>query len=213
MPDIAGPGILGKNVHHYRVKLGNAPPYLACVEIYKVPYKLTKIRANSPELPVIMIVQNQPKRTDQELIDTAVRAVNAGCCEFLIKPLYREKIENIMDTFLPNHDVSTTISADDPNNPGNCLYQIVGKSAKLAQTVNLAKRIAPTSAPVLISGESGTGKELFSYLVHHKSKRTRGPYIRVNCAALSDSLLESELFGHEKGAFTGAYIQHKGRFE
>jgi transcriptional regulator with PAS, ATPase and Fis domain len=89
----------------------------------------------------------------------------------------------------------------------------VGRSAKLFQTVNLAKRIAPTSAPVLISGESGTGKELISYLIHHKSRRAQGPYIKVNCAALSDSLLESELFGHEKGAFTGAYTQRKGRFE
>jgi two-component system response regulator HydG len=89
----------------------------------------------------------------------------------------------------------------------------VGKSLKLARTVELAKKIAPTSAPVLISGESGTGKELISFLIHHHSKRVLGPYVRVNCAALSDSLLESELFGHEKGAFTGAYTQRKGRFE
>ena len=83
----------------------------------------------------------------------------------------------------------------------------------MVQTVELAKKIAPTSAPVLVSGESGTGKELISYLIHYNSKRARGPYIKVNCAALSDSLLESELFGHEKGAFTGAYNQRKGRFE
>jgi transcriptional regulator with PAS, ATPase and Fis domain len=81
------------------------------------------------------------------------------------------------------------------------------------QTANLAKRIAPTSAPVLISGESGTGKELFAYLIHQKSRRAQGSYIRINCAALSESLLESELFGHEKGAFTGAHAQRKGRFE
>jgi DNA-binding NtrC family response regulator len=174
---------------------------------------LKKIRTNSPELPVIMIAKNQPRVSSRELIDTVVRAIQAGCCDFLTKPLDREKIENILDTFLPNHKISTIISADDPRRPGQWLYQIVGKSAKLTQTVNLAKRIAPTSVPVLISGESGTGKELFSYLVHHKSKRAQGPYIRVNCAALNDSLLESELFGHEKGAFTGAYIQRKGRFE
>jgi len=89
----------------------------------------------------------------------------------------------------------------------------VGSSAKLQQTVSIAKRIAPTLAPVLISGESGTGKELISYLVHHESKRAEGPYVKVNCAALSDSLVESELFGHEKGSFTGAYSQRKGRLE
>jgi transcriptional regulator with PAS, ATPase and Fis domain len=77
----------------------------------------------------------------------------------------------------------------------------------------LAKKIAPTSAPVLVGGESGTGKELISYIIHQNSKRAGGPYIRVNCAALTESLLESELFGHEKGAFTGAHSQRKGRFE
>jgi len=174
---------------------------------------LKKIQTDSPELPVVMITKNQPWASSQELIDTAVKAIKAGCCDFLLKPLDREKIEDILDTFLPNHKISTIISADDPSKSGQYLYQIVGKSAKLAQVAELAKRIAPTSVPVLISGESGTGKELFSYLVHHKSKRAQGPYIRVNCAALNDSLLESELFGHEKGAFTGAYFQRKGRFE
>jgi DNA-binding NtrC family response regulator len=89
----------------------------------------------------------------------------------------------------------------------------VGKSPQLLQTIMLAERFAPTSVPVLITGESGTGKELISLLVHYQSRRAVGPFVRVNCAALSDSLLESELFGHEKGAFTGAYAQRKGRFE
>ena len=111
---------------------------------------------------------------------------------------------------LPNRRVATAASAQESN---RCLYQIVGKSPRMLQTIALAERIAPTSVPVLISGESGTGKELISLLIHHKSRRALGPFVRVNCAALSDSLLESELFGHEKGAFTGAYAQRKGRFE
>ena len=180
---------------------------------------LRKIRANSPELPVVMATSNEPRpsegldeqrATSDELIETAVKAIHAGCCDFLIKPLQPEKIESLLDTFLPNHSISTIASAQEDI---RCLYQIVGRSEKLAQTVNLAKRIAPTSAPVLITGESGTGKELISYLIHHESRRAQGPYIKVNCVALSDSLLESELFGHEKGAFTGAYTQRKGRFE
>ena len=176
---------------------------------------LRKIRANSPELPVVMVTSDErraPPLRDgsDELIETAVKAIRAGCCDFLIKPLQREKIERLLDTFLPNHSVSTIASAQEDI---RCLYQIVGRSEKLVQTINLAKRIAPTSAPVLISGESGTGKELISYLTHHESRRAQGPYIKVNCVALSDSLLESELFGHEKGAFTGAYTQRKGRFE
>jgi len=173
---------------------------------------LEKIKANWPELPVIMMTKAQSRnlQNQQRTIETAVRAIRLGCCDFLIKPLDCEKIETLLDTFLPNHSVLTVASAHEDT---RCLYRIVGRSAKLVQTVNLAERIAPTSAPVLISGESGTGKELLSYLIHQKSKRAQGSYIKINCAALSDSLLESELFGHEKGAFTGAYAQRKGRFE
>jgi DNA-binding NtrC family response regulator len=178
---------------------------------------LQNIRANSPEMPVVMIAKNRrPKakgreqQADCELVETVVRAVRMGCYDFLSKPLDREKIENLLDTLLPNHGVSTIASAYEST---NCLYRIVGRSAKMLQTIDLAKRVAPTSAPVLITGESGTGKELLSYLIHYKSRRAQGAYIKVNCAALSDSLLESELFGHEKGAFTGAYNQRKGRFE
>jgi len=181
---------------------------------------LRKIRANSPEMPVVMMakVRNQQQTvqmdTKHSLLSTAtqmaVKAVRAGCCDFLIKPLDRQKVEHLLDTFLPNHTVATQAGAEQNE---RTLCRIVGRSTKLFQTINLAERIAPTSAPVLISGESGTGKELISYFIHHKSKRAQGPYIKVNCAALSDSLLESELFGHEKGAFTGAYAQRKGRFE
>jgi two-component system response regulator HydG len=178
---------------------------------------LQKIRADSPEMPVVMIAKSQkPKakgkeqQTGKELIETAVTAVRMGCYDFLIKPLDSQKIENLLDTFLPNHAVSTISSAYECT---NCLYRIVGRNPKMVQTIELAKRVAPTSAPVLITGESGTGKELLSFLIHQRSRRVQGAYIKVNCAALSDSLLESELFGHEKGAFTGAYNQRKGRFE
>jgi DNA-binding NtrC family response regulator len=174
---------------------------------------LQKIRENSPELPVFMtadIREQKEQEATEALIETAVNAVRMGCNDFLIKPLDREKVENIIDTYLPNHPISTIASACEG---ADRLYQIVGKHPKMLQTIELAGRVAPTSAPVLICGESGTGKELLSFLIHHKSRRAEGAYIKVNCAALSDSLLESELFGHEKGAFTGAYNQHKGRFE
>jgi DNA-binding NtrC family response regulator len=168
---------------------------------------LAKIKAQWPELPVIMATQAQ---NQQVVIKIAVRAIQQGCCDFLVKPFDYEKIETLLDALLPNHSVSTVAAAHEDT---RCLYRIVGRSARLIQTVNLAKKIAPTSAPVLISGESGTGKELLSYLIYRESKRSNGSYVKINCAALSDSLLESELFGHEKGAFTGAYAQRKGRFE
>jgi DNA-binding NtrC family response regulator len=173
---------------------------------------LERIRANWPELPVVMIAnaENRKMQNEQQTIETAVRAIRGGCCDFLVKPLDRRKVESLLDTLLPNHRVWMIASAYEG---ANRLYRIVGKSTKLTQTIELAKRVAPTSVPVLISGESGAGKELISYLIHQESRRTQGPYIKVNCTALSDSLLESELFGHEKGAFTGAYNQRKGRFE
>jgi len=173
---------------------------------------LAKIRTNWPELPVVMLtkVERPGLQSQQHTIEMAVKAIRQGCCDFLIKPLDCEKIESLLDTFLPNHSIASIASAHEDT---RCLYRIVGRSESLVQTVELAKRIAPTSAPVLISGESGTGKELIAYLVHHESRRAQGPYIKINCTALSSSLLESELFGHEKGAFTGAYSQRKGRFE
>jgi DNA-binding NtrC family response regulator len=170
---------------------------------------LQKIRTNSPELPVIMFSDAQTS-SHQQTVETAVKAIHSGCSDFLIKPLNKEKIEKILETFVPNHNVSVIACSEQGDEN---LYTIVGKSARLIQTVELAKRIAPTSISILISGESGTGKELISNLIKQNSKRSQGPYIKVNCAALSDSLLESELFGHEKGAFTGAYNRRIGRFE
>jgi DNA-binding NtrC family response regulator len=177
----------------------------ACFEL------LGRIRTHRPELPVVLIQSACGGQADPQcLADSAVMAVRAGFCELLTLPLCREKIETILEIYLPDHPVQAGASAVEN---GREIFAIVGKSAKLSGAISLARRIAPTSAPVLISGESGTGKELISYLIHLESKRADGPYIRVNCSALNESLLESELFGHEKGAFTGAYSQRKGRFE
>ncbi len=173
---------------------------------------LAKIRTGWPELPVVMVAGNDGRKTyaRQQIIETAVRAIRAGCCDFLPQPVSRDRLEKLLDTIVPNRPVQTIASTEEGT---GCVYTIVGKSPNLIQTVALARKVAPTSAPVLISGDSGTGKELISYVVHYSSRRAQGPFVKVNCAALSETLLESELFGHEKGAFTGAYTQRKGRFE
>ncbi len=173
---------------------------------------LKRIAMNWPELPVVMIADppRAGSRGQRQIVARAVVAVRGGCKDVMVRPLKPAQVETLLNTFLPNHAVSTAASAHEDT---RCLYRIVGRSPNVLQTVELAKRIAPTSAPVLISGDSGTGKELMAYLVHHRSRRAQGPYIKVNCAALSDSLLESELFGHEKGAFTGAHARRRGRFE
>ena len=175
---------------------------------------LGEIRAAAPEMPVVMMGGSPGEASADSLLQlgtqAAVRAIQAGCRDFLLKPLDGRAVDNLLESLLPNRRVATAASAQEAGRP---LYQIVGRSSKLIQTITLAERIAPTSVPALISGESGTGKELVALLIHHKSRRALGPFVQVNCAALSDSLLESELFGHEKGAFTGAYTQRKGRFE
>jgi len=173
-----------------------------------------EIRSRAPETPIVVMARPGEESDDADLLhcgtQAAVQAILAGCRDFLLKPLKRETVERLLEALLPNRPVAT---ADCAQEADRCLYQIVGRSPELMRTIALAERIAPTSVPVLVSGESGTGKELVALLLHHKSRRALGPFVRVNCAALSDTLLESELFGHEKGAFTGAYAQRKGRFE
>ena len=132
--------------------------------------------------------------------------LQAGFSDVLVKPVTSERIEKLIHSL-------TNENPDEEKSRRDDFERIVGKSDKIKQTVELAKQVAPTSAAVLVSGESGTGKELVSRLIHRLSKRADKPFIQVNCAALSDTLLESELFGHEKGAFTGANTRRKGRFE
>ncbi|MGB2819957.1 MAG: sigma-54 dependent transcriptional regulator [Phycisphaerae bacterium] len=164
---------------------------------------LLAAKAEMPELPVVMLGSGGSVRQ-------AVRAVRAGCEDFLVKPVSPGTLATLFETLLPNRDVPLAAAAEGGS---RCLYRIVGGSRELLEVMTVARKVAPTSVPVLITGESGTGKELISYYVHSNSSRAHGPYVRVNCAALSESLLESELFGHERGAFTGAYSQRKGRFE
>ena len=173
---------------------------------------LAKIKKDTPELPVVMIAADNYGETctSRQIVETAVKAMLAGCRDFLSQPVSQENIEKLLDTIIPCKTVQAVISAEEG---ANCVYKIIGSSPALVQTVRLAQKVAATSAPVLISGESGTGKELISYVVHYGSRRAQGPFVKINCAALSETLLESELFGHEKGAFTGAYSQRKGRFE
>jgi len=188
-------------------------------------HTVRQLRANQPELPLIMVagiddlgICRSGKETEDSgegvwfrlTAEAVQQALGTGANELLIKPLDRDQVDHLLDRFLPAHRVSHLASAEEATRR---LYQIVGTCPSMVRVMELACRVAPTSAPVLISGESGSGKELFSCLIHHRSRRALGPYVQVNCAALNESLLESELFGHEKGAFTGAYAQHKGRFE
>ncbi len=164
---------------------------------------LNAIKEIHPEMPVI-------KLTKDTTSQSAVKAVKIGFADVITAPLDINELNEILDRFCPNHKTNII----QPSlNIKNAAFQIIGQSKTLEKTIEIARKVAPTSAPVLISGESGTGKELIAKLIHSTSKRANAPYVKVNCAAINESLLESELFGHEKGAFTGAHQQHKGRFE
>jgi two-component system response regulator HydG len=147
-------------------------------------------------------------------IETAVEAMRSGAFDFVQKPVDLEQIELRVARAIEHRrllaevtELRASLSAQ------RAAQEIVGDSAALRAAVDLALRVAPTRSTVLITGETGTGKELIASLIHRSSPRADGPLVKVNCAALPETLLESELFGHERGAFTGADRQRIGRFE
>lgn len=168
---------------------------------------LKEARSLHPEITVVIM-------TAFGTIEGAVAAIREGAYDYLTKPIdleeldlliqrIRERTQLISENRLLKEQLAQKFS----------FSGIVSQSAAMEQVLNTAGRVAQSKAPVLIRGESGTGKELIAKAIHFSSPRKDKPFIAVNCAALNESLLESELFGHEKGAFTGAERQHRGRFE
>jgi len=147
-------------------------------------------------------------------VDTAVEAMKRGAYDFVTKPLNLDKVEILIARALQgrkleqeNRDLRQQVDER------YGLENIIGESPALHEVLDTIKQVAPSSANVLIEGESGTGKELAAHAIHNLSRRKQGKFVVVHCAALSPALLESELFGHEKGAFTGAHERRIGRFE
>lgn len=168
---------------------------------------LEKIKESLPDLPVIMM-------TAHGTVDKAVEAMQKGAYTYILKPfendrlvLFAKKAISTYQVVKENRMLRDAVSSQ---------YQfanIVGKSKPMKDIFETVKKVAPTQATVLIQGESGTGKELVAKAIHFNSPRHDKPFVPVNCSAFVDTLLESELFGHEKGAFTGASAMKKGRFE
>ena len=144
-------------------------------------------------------------------IDTAVNCIKAGAYDFIQKPL---DLNRILIT-LKNATEKTTLVAQNRilRKKTDNRYTIVGESEQIRHVKDVIARVAPTDARVLITGSNGTGKELVAHNLHMQSNRASAPFIEVNCAAIPSELIESELFGHEKGSFTSAIKQHKGKFE
>ena len=147
-------------------------------------------------------------------VDTAVEAMKRGAYDFVTKPLNLDKVEMLIARALSSRRLEQENRAlRQEVDERFALENILGESPALREVLDTIRQVAPSSANVLIEGESGTGKELAAHAIHNLSRRHKGRFITVHCAALSPQLLESELFGHEKGAFTGAYERRIGRFE
>ena len=166
-----------------------------------------RVTTETPGIPVIVL-------TGHGSIDAAVDAMKAGAYDFLTKPLNLDQLNLIVKRALENRELSLQhkLLKDEVESSAS-LEQMIGKSSEMQKVFSMIKKVAPAKASVLITGESGVGKELVANAIHNLSGRKDKAFIKVHCAALSESLLESELFGHEKGAYTGADTMQKGRFE
>ncbi len=147
-------------------------------------------------------------------IETAVEAMKRGAVDFLTKPVNIERLEVLMQRALKTKTLEVEVQhLHERLDEKFKIEGIVGTSEKLKAVIDKMKLVAPSRATILIEGESGTGKELIAQAIHQASPRARGPFVAVHCAALSENLLESEIFGHERGSFTGATERRIGRFE
>ncbi len=147
-------------------------------------------------------------------IETAVEAMKRGAVDFLAKPVNIERLEVLIQRALKTKTLEVEVKQLNERLDEKFSFEgIIGTSSKLKEVIDRVKLVAPSRATILIEGESGTGKELIAQAIHQASPRSRAPFIAVHCASLSENLLESELFGHERGAFTGATERRIGRFE
>ena len=167
---------------------------------------LTEIKAFNPAIPVIIM-------TAYSSVETAVEALKNGAYDYLTKPLDFDELRFAMERAMDHTQLKeenrllreTLGSHFDMRNS-------IGRSPAMVRLLETVAQVAPSEATILITGESGTGKELIAGAIHFNSPRKDGPFVKINCAAITETLLESELFGHEKGAFTGAYRKKEGRF-
>jgi DNA-binding NtrC family response regulator len=168
---------------------------------------MRRILTEMPGLPVIIL-------TGHGTVENAVKAMRDGAWDFLTKPVNLDRLSLLVKRALANRElVLRSRSMEEDLSQGRPFEKIIGKSAAMRKVFDTISRAAPTKASILITGESGVGKELVADAIHELSPRKGKPLVKVHCAALSASLLESELFGHEKGAFTGAVSRRRGRFE
>lgn len=168
---------------------------------------LKRLRQNHPEISVIML-------TAQASIDTAVEAIKEGAYDYLEKPIDHTRLRILLEKCLEQKRTLKQVELlKSQLKQYGAFGEMVGVSRQMQEVYRLIELVAPSTASVLITGESGTGKELVARTIHQLSSRKEGPFIAINCSAIPETLMESEIFGHERGAFTGALERRQGCFE
>ncbi len=165
---------------------------------------LARITENYPGLPVIIV-------TAYGTVSSAVDALKKGAFDYITKPFDQEELKNIIAKAVKTRTLNEEELLAGPAELETS--GMIGSSEAMREVFDVVARVAPTTTTILITGETGTGKELVAHAVHRNSPRRTQPFIKINCAAIAENLMESELFGHEKGAFTGAVVSKPGRFE
>jgi two-component system response regulator HydG len=167
---------------------------------------LERLKRLYPHLPVLML-------TADANVPTAVQAIQQGAYDYLTKPVERSKLLTVLRNAVKKHAMAARLRQLERELRGGGYGGIIGSSSAMRRLFKQLDRVSPSDVTVLIAGESGTGKELVARAIHANSGRARGPFVPLNCAAIAETLQESELFGHEKGSFTGATSRRVGRFE
>jgi DNA-binding NtrC family response regulator len=165
-----------------------------------------RVVANRPDIPVIVI-------TAFGSMETAIAAIRAGAYDFVNKPIDTEFLVLALDRAVNHHNLQEKVKLlDEALKKSHQFDELIGQSPPMRKLIDRLERVADTETSILITGETGTGKELVAQALHRRSRRHKGPFVAVNCAALPNTLLESELFGHKSGAFTDAKTERKGLF-
>jgi DNA-binding NtrC family response regulator len=165
-----------------------------------------RVVTNRPDIPVIVI-------TAFGSMETAIAAIRAGAFDFVTKPIDTEFLVLALDRAVNHHGLQEKVKIlDEALKKSHQFDELIGQSPPMRKLIDRLQRVADTETSILITGETGTGKELVAQALHRRSRRQKGPFVAVNCAALPDALLESELFGHKSGAFTDAKTERKGLF-